>query len=123
MIKVSDITDKKQIQNLVLNIKKAQTDVVIDTEQITSKVSSISSKAITSMQKALLYIKENKFNRKNQQSMTEITCNHWTFANIESLIKALKSGKKIQNSIALDSVLPKDINKVLNEQMNCMSAI
>lgn len=58
------------------------------------------------------------FNSDSQQSMNEITCNHWTFANIEALTKALKSGKTIEDSTSLDGVLPHDINKVLNEQMN-----
>ena len=57
------------------------------------------------------------FNHNNQQGLEELTCNHWTFANIESLIKALKSGKSIQTSTALDKVLPKNINKVLEEHM------
>ena len=57
-------------------------------------------------------------NNIRQQSCNEITCNHWSFANIENLIKALKSGKIVKDSATLDSVLPKDINKVLEEQMN-----
>ena len=60
------------------------------------------------------------FNHNIQQSMNEITCNHWTFANIENLIKALKSGKTIEDSTALDQVLPHDINKILDEQLDYM---
>ena len=73
----------------------------------------------------LLSINKQQYGLKNiimncirQQSCDEITCNHWTFANIESLIKALKSGKIIEDSTSLDRVLPYDINKVLNEQMD-----
>jgi len=58
------------------------------------------------------------FNSKSQQSMNEITCNHWTFANIEALTKALESGKNTEDSVSLDKVLPYDINKVLNEHMD-----
>lgn len=56
-------------------------------------------------------------NNIRQQSFNEITCNHWSFANIENLIKALKSGKIIEDNITLDIVLPRDINKVLDEHM------
>ena len=55
------------------------------------------------------------FNTKTQQSIDELTCNHWTYANIEALISFLKTGKSIKTNEALDSVLPSDINKVLNE--------
>lgn len=58
------------------------------------------------------------FNNVYQQTMDEITCNHWTFANIESLTRALKSGKVIEDSKVLDSILSTDINKVLEEQYN-----
>ena len=55
------------------------------------------------------------FNTKTQQSVDELTCNHWAYANIEALISSLKTGKSIKTNEALDSVLPFDINKILNE--------
>ena len=57
-------------------------------------------------------------NHNTQQNIDELTCNHWTFANIESLIKALKSGKKVPNSEVLDKILPKNINRVLDEHFS-----
>ena len=54
-------------------------------------------------------------NHNTQQPMNELTCNHWSLANIETLIKNLKSGKKVNSKEELDSVLPDDINKILNE--------
>ena len=58
------------------------------------------------------------FNTKTQQSVDELTCNHWAYANIEALISSLKNGKIIKTNEALDSVLPSDINKVLKEHKN-----
>lgn len=54
-------------------------------------------------------------NHNTQQPIDELTCNHWTLANIEALIKNLRLGKNINNKEELDSVLPKDINKILDE--------
>lgn len=54
-------------------------------------------------------------NHNTQQPIDELTCNHWTLANIEALIKNLRLGKNISNKEELDSVLPKDINKILDE--------
>lgn len=58
------------------------------------------------------------FNTKTQQSVDELTCNHWTYANIEALIRVLRTGQRVENNKALDSVLPTDINKILNEHKN-----
>ena len=55
-------------------------------------------------------------NHKTQQPIDELTCNHWALANIEALIKNLRLGKIINNTEKLDSVLPTDINKILEEQ-------
>ena len=61
-------------------------------------------------------LKKIVMNHNTQQPMNELTCNHWSLANIEALIKNLKAGKKINNQEELDSVLPKDVNKILEEQ-------
>lgn len=61
-------------------------------------------------------LKKIVMNHNTQQLMNELTCNHWSFANIEALIKNIKAGKKINNHGDLDSVLPKDVNKILEEQ-------
>ena len=60
-------------------------------------------------------LKKIVINRNTQQQMNELTCNHWSLANIEALIKNLKAGKKINNQQELDSVLPTDINEILDE--------
>ena len=56
------------------------------------------------------------FSNKPQQNMNEYTCNNWTFANIEALLKALKEGKTIDSVEKLNEVLPDDINKILSAQ-------
>ena len=55
-------------------------------------------------------------NNKKQQAQNTYTCNNWTFANIEAVKNKLNEGKIIDNSHELDSILPKDINKILSEQ-------
>lgn len=60
-------------------------------------------------------LKKIVINHNTQQQMNELTCNHWSLANIEALIKNLKAGKKINNQQELDSVLPTDINEILDE--------
>ena len=56
------------------------------------------------------------FSNKHQQNPNEYTCNNWTIANIETLQKALKDGKKIYTTKDLNDVLPNNINSILNEQ-------
>ncbi len=56
------------------------------------------------------------FSNKPQQNLNEYTCNNWAIANIEALQKALKSGKNIDSTSALNDILPDDINAVLREQ-------
>lgn len=56
------------------------------------------------------------FSKKQQQTFNEYTCNNWTFANIESLVSALRSGKIINNDRELDKYLSDDINKILETQ-------
>ena len=56
------------------------------------------------------------FNNTSQQSLDEYTCNNWTIANIEALINALNKGQKISCKEALDNILPKNINKILEAQ-------
>ena len=61
-------------------------------------------------------IKKIIFSNKHQQNLDEYTCNNWTIANIETLQKALKDGKKIYTTKDLNDVLPNNINSILNEQ-------
>ena len=61
-------------------------------------------------------IKKIIFSNKHQQNPDEYTCNNWTIANIETLQKALKDGKKIYTTKDLNDVLPNNINSILNEQ-------
>ena len=57
------------------------------------------------------------FSTKPQQPMDEFTCNNWTYANIESLLKALYDKKmKIETSEELNKILPENINEILKEQ-------
>jgi len=63
-------------------------------------------------------IKKIIFSNKPQQNWNEYTCNNWTIANLEALQKTLKSGKQINSTKKLNSVLPDDINSILDEQHN-----
>lgn len=55
-------------------------------------------------------------NLKPQQYENELTCNNWTYANLEAIKKAMKK-EAIRTAEELDAILPKDINKNLEEQM------
>lgn len=56
------------------------------------------------------------FNQKPQQSMDELTCNNWVYANLEKITGKIRVGKNV-SSETLDSVLPKDINEILSKHM------
>lgn len=57
------------------------------------------------------------FNTKVQQSADELTCNNWTMANLKAVQEALNKGEQIVTAGAIDRILPNDINKILEEQM------
>ena len=57
------------------------------------------------------------FNSKVQQMADELTCNNWTMANLKAVRDALDRGKYIRTTEELDRILPNDINKILQEQM------
>ena len=62
--------------------------------------------------------KEVHFLNKNQQTLDEYTCNNWTHANLEAVLK-YKSKNPENNTLnkaVLDKILPRDINKILKEQ-------
>ena len=59
------------------------------------------------------------FSTKPQQPMTEFTCNNWTYANIETTLKAIfEKRMNIESAEELNKILPEDINKILKEQHN-----
>ena len=55
-------------------------------------------------------------NSKPQQLENELTCNNWTFANLEAVKETLNKGS-IRSVEELEDILPRDINKILEEQM------
>lgn len=63
-------------------------------------------------------IKRVIFNRRAQQGENELTCNNWALANLFAVKKALSSKESIHTAAELDEVLPRDINKILKEQMD-----
>ena len=56
------------------------------------------------------------FSNKPQQTLNEYTCNNWTISNLETVQKALKEGKNINNTDDVNMLLEDDINKILKEQ-------
>ena len=58
---------------------------------------------------------EIKFIDCGQQSIEDYTCNNWTHANIEAVLK-YKAEKGDLNETAIKEILPQDINKILKEQ-------
>ena len=59
-----------------------------------------------------------RFNKAIQQCPNDLTCNNWTYGNIEALVKHLKKRFECSSSQEIDNVLPKDINVLLEKQMN-----
>ena len=66
--------------------------------------------------KQILGVKDVIFTTKPQQSLEEYTCNNWTHANLDAILKHEKNGNKKWNKETLHSILPNDINKILEEQ-------
>ena len=57
------------------------------------------------------------FSTKAQQSFDEYTCNNWTYANINTVLKELyDKNTKIETSEQLNNILRDDINTILEEQ-------
>lgn len=57
------------------------------------------------------------FSKKPQQHCGEYTCNNWAHANLDAVIKFLKSNANEELSPELlNKILPEDINKILDEQ-------
>jgi hypothetical protein len=59
-----------------------------------------------------------RFNKTTQQGQNDLTCNNWTYGNIEAMVKHLKARFECSSSQEIDNVLPKDINVLLEKQMN-----
>jgi len=60
------------------------------------------------------------FSTKTQQPIDDLTCNNWSYANIESVINYIVKNNdvKINSSNELNKLLKEDINEILREQMN-----
>ena len=60
------------------------------------------------------------FSTKVQQPLNELSCNNWTYANIESVLKRINEDRtfQIRSSEELDKLLGEDINQILDEQMH-----
>lgn len=60
------------------------------------------------------------FSTKVQQPLNELSCNHWTYANLESVLKRINEDRtfQIRSSKDLDKLLGEDINQILDEHMH-----
>ena len=96
-----------------------------DTLWIIDSLSDIGAKTYNKQLRQLLepHVKTVKFSAKPQQNIDEYSCNNWTHANLDSIIKYKKENKSAElTEKILDKILPTDINSVLKEQHDYLTS-